>query len=96
MSPATALSMSVRSFAFISSIRPIRSRFPFTELSTDAPFSRQPEYIRANVSEPTNGSAMILNASAENGSSSDDSRTISVSPSTDVPLIASTSVGAGM
>mmetsp|Transcript_11034 Transcript_11034/g.29224 ORF Transcript_11034/g.29224 Transcript_11034/m.29224 type:complete len:234 (-) Transcript_11034:231-932(-) len=43
MSPATATSMSVRSFAFISSMRPMRSRLPLTELRTDVPFSRTPE-----------------------------------------------------
>ena len=96
MSPARATSMSVRSLAFISSMRPMRSRLFLTELSTDEPFSSTPEYMRANVSEPTKGSVMILKASAENGSSSDDGRVVAVSPSMSVPAMSSTSVGAGM
>mmetsp|Transcript_35983 Transcript_35983/g.94661 ORF Transcript_35983/g.94661 Transcript_35983/m.94661 type:complete len:235 (+) Transcript_35983:894-1598(+) len=43
MSPARATSMSVRSLAFISSMRPMRSRLPLTELRTEVPFSRTPE-----------------------------------------------------
>ena len=36
--------------------------------STESPDFNCPEYTRIKVSWPTNGSAMILNASAENGS----------------------------
>mmetsp|Transcript_7447 Transcript_7447/g.12559 ORF Transcript_7447/g.12559 Transcript_7447/m.12559 type:complete len:327 (+) Transcript_7447:523-1503(+) len=43
MSPARASSMSIRSLAFISSMRPILSFLPLTELSTDWPFSSTPE-----------------------------------------------------
>mmetsp|Transcript_27897 Transcript_27897/g.75182 ORF Transcript_27897/g.75182 Transcript_27897/m.75182 type:complete len:231 (-) Transcript_27897:648-1340(-) len=43
MSPAKAWSMSVRSLAFISSMRPMRSFLPLTELSTVAPLSTTPE-----------------------------------------------------
>mmetsp|Transcript_10554 Transcript_10554/g.22424 ORF Transcript_10554/g.22424 Transcript_10554/m.22424 type:complete len:225 (-) Transcript_10554:486-1160(-) len=43
MSPATAESRSVRSLAFISSMRPMRSRLFLTELRTEVPFSRMPE-----------------------------------------------------
>jgi hypothetical protein len=51
--------------------------------------------MRAKVSEPTNGSFMILNASAEKGASSDDGRSSGVSPSSFTPLIAGTSSGLG-
>jgi hypothetical protein len=39
-----------------------------------------PEYMRAKVSEPTKGSVIILKASADMGSSSDDGREVFVSP----------------
>ena len=57
---------------------------------------RTPEYMRAKVSEPTKGSVMILKASADMGSSSDEGREVRVSPSSSVPPMASTSVGAGL
>ena len=48
------------------------------------------------VNVPTNGSVAILNANAENGSSSDELLEASVSSSPgNVPLIDSTSSGAG-
>ena len=48
------------------------------------------------VNVPTNGSVAILNANAENGSSSDELLEASVSSSPgSVPLMASTSSGAG-
>ena len=55
-----------------------------------------PEYMRAKVSDPTKGSVMILKARADIGSSSDDGRQVLVSPSSSVPPMASTSVGAGL
>ena len=48
------------------------------------------------VSEPTKGSFMILNASAENGASSLEGRSASSSLSGSTPLIAGTSSGDGM
>ena len=55
-----------------------------------------PEYTRMNESWPTNGSVMILNASAENGASSDAGRSscCSVLPGTR-PTIEGMSIGAG-
>ena len=54
-----------------------------------------PEYTRKKASLPTNGSAIILNANAENGSSSEECLSISL-PSKSVPLIDAISVGAGI
>ncbi len=56
-----------------------------------------PEYTRMKVSCPTNGSVMILNASALNGASSDAGRSISTSGplSGSNPMIAGTSSGEG-
>src|SRR2546430_17711224 len=51
--------------------------------------------MRIKVSEPTNGSDMILKASAAKGSSSEACRTIGSSEPILTPLIAGTSVGAG-
>ena len=49
-----------------------------------------------NVNVPTNGSVAILNANAENGSSSEDDLDTSTSSSLGSdPLIALTSLGAG-
>ena len=52
--------------------------------------------MRQKVNVPTNGSVMILKAKAEKGSSSEEMRSMAVPPSSDVPLMASTSSGAGM
>ncbi len=51
-----------------------------------------PEYTRMNVSWPTNGSVMILNASPENGASSAAGRSTSVGS----VLAGSTRSSAGM
>ena len=53
-----------------------------------------PEYIRKNVKRPTNGSVITLNANAENGSVSDEWRSVFV-PSSISPSIAFTSIGDG-
>ena len=52
-------------------MRPILSLSPLTEFKIVEPVSNLPEYILANVSEPTKGSLATLNANAEKGSSSD-------------------------
>src|SRR4249919_33799 len=56
-----------------------------------------PEYTRKNVNWPTNGSVMILNASAENGASSDAGRSMIVSSalSGSMPAMDGTSSGDG-
>ena len=51
--------------------------------------------MRVKVRLPTNGSFMILNASAENGAVSDEGRSSGVSPSSFTPAIAGTSSGLG-
>ena len=51
--------------------------------------------MRAKVSVPTNGSFMILNASAENGASSDGARVSVVSLSGLMPSTGGTSSGLG-
>src|SRR5262249_15030300 len=70
ISPAYTSLMSSRLFACIFSNRPMRSVFCLVVLYTDEPEVMTPEYTRKNVSWPTNGSVMILKASAENGASS--------------------------
>jgi hypothetical protein len=54
-----------------------------------------PEYTRKNTSCPTNGSVMILNARAENASSSAGLRSPSL-PFSSSPVTGGMSVGAGM
>ena len=66
--------MSWRWLACICRMRPMRSRLSFTELYTVVPACTVPEYTRKKHSLPTNGSVAILNASAENGASSEDGR----------------------
>ena len=75
----------------------MRSVLPLVELSTEAPDASTPEYTRMNVSWPTNGSVMILNASAANGFVSSAGRSIGVSSalSIDTPWIAGMSIGDG-
>ena len=51
--------------------------------------------MRQKVSEPTNGSFMILKASIDSGSLSSDLRTISASVLGSMPLIGGTSTGDG-
>ena len=51
--------------------------------------------MRQKVSEPTNGSFMILKASIESGSSSLELRSISASVFGSMPLMAGTSTGLG-
>ena len=65
------------------------------ELKTLDPDSIDPEYTRRYTSLPMNGSGTDLNANAENGAFSSDSRVISVSSLYDFPLIASISFGEG-
>ncbi len=48
----------------------MRSFLPRTDVNTVSPEASTPEYTRMNDSWPTNGSVMILNASAAKGSSS--------------------------
>ena len=66
---------------------------------TPSPTLKTPEYTLINVRVPTNGSVAILNANAENGSSSDDFLESDCSSSSLLlgitPSIALTSSGAG-
>ena len=55
-----------------------------------------PEYTLKNASFPTNGSAIILNAKAENGASSDDGLSSSSPVTGLIPLIAGMSTGDGI
>ena len=73
--------------------RPMRSRLSLVELSTDDPLSSRPEYTRKNVSVPTYGSVMILNASALKGASSRGQRSSVLSPT--LPITGGTSSGDG-
>ncbi len=70
MSPAKASSMSARELACIWNMRPTRSRFSLTVFSSDVPLVELARIDAAKVSEPMNGSFMILNASIDSGSSS--------------------------
>ena len=70
MSPARTSLISARVLACICRIRPRRSFLPLTGLYTVSPVLITPEYTRKKINWPTNGSVMILKASAENGSSS--------------------------
>uniref|UniRef100_A0A0A9IEM7 Translation elongation factor G, putative n=1 Tax=Arundo donax TaxID=35708 RepID=A0A0A9IEM7_ARUDO len=96
MSPVIATVISSLLFACISRSLPILSFLSLLELRTYEPAINFPEYMRTNVSDPTNGSVMILNANPENGSSSLGalSRTSSGS-SGSVPFIAGRSRGHG-
>ena len=95
MSPAWARSISLRSSACISTIRPIRSVFPVNELSIVSPLLSTPEYTRTKVSAP-NRSSMILKASAFRGSAVETIAFSPVSlPSSSVRGCGSTSVGQG-
>jgi hypothetical protein len=51
--------------------------------------------MRQKVSEPTKGSSMILKASIDSGSSSEDRRTVSSPVFMSMPLIGGTSTGDG-
>jgi hypothetical protein len=66
-------------------MRPSRSLCPLVELSTPEPALMVPEYTRKKQSFPTNGSVIILKASAENGSESLAGRSFS-SPVSDFAL----------
>ena len=94
MSPARTSSISSRSFAVICTKRPIRSRVPFTELTTVSPDFKTPEYTRIKVKLPTYLSFIILNAKAEKGASSLAWR-VAFSPSGNSPATGGMSVGAG-
>ena len=96
MSPVTASFTSSRELACICSRRPMRSFLPFTELYAYEPASSLPEYMRRKVSEPTKGSAMILNARPEKDSSSAGLRESFFSASfTSVPTMSGRSTGDG-
>ncbi len=95
MSPARTSLISLRELECICTIRPTRSRLPFTGFSTWSPEDSTPEYTRKKVRVPTKGSVAILKARAENGWSSSETRVSTVSPSSSTPSMARTSVGAG-
>ena len=99
ISPALTSLISSLLFECICTILPTLSFFDFVELITASPTDKTPEYTLMNVRVPTNGSVAILNASAENGSSSDDFLESSTSSSCELfgitPVIALTSSGAG-
>jgi len=94
ISPANTSCISVRLLACICKIRPILSLTPLFALRTYEPLFSVPEYTRKNDNLPTNGSVIILNAKAENGSLSDACLNTSWSFSS-WPLIDGISVGAG-
>ena len=94
ISPANTSFNSVLLLACIWSILPTLSFLFFVAFNTYEPDSNVPEYTLKKHNLPTYGSVAILNASAENGASSDVSLSISF-PSSSTPLIWSISNGDG-
>ncbi len=95
ISPEYTFSKSSLLFACICRIRPTRSFLFFVEFNIYEPVLNVPEYTLKNANLPTNGSAIILNANAENGSSSEDFLVTSL-PFSSIPFISGISVGAGI
>ena len=94
ISPAYTFSISCLWFACINRILPILSFLSFVAFRTVVPVSQVPEYTLKKQSFPTNGSVIILNANAENGSLSDVFLSVSF-PARSFPCTAGISVGAG-
>jgi len=72
ISPEYATGISSLWLACIRRILPILSFWSLTELRQGVPAAILPEYTRKKQILPTNGSVAILNARAENGSSSEE------------------------
>ena len=94
-SPEWATLISSLLLACIKSILPIDSFLFEVEFKTLSLELIVPEYIRTNVKLPTNGSVIILNARALNGSLSSHFLESSVSSDKLIPLTLSTSFGDG-